>query len=197
MASDGHGHSLGRLLAEELAMLIQETGNERLAGERLRKGIDSGRYTVSAENRDGTAFTPPNDCTWRTARYARDSTAWWLTGPEPVKANPLAGKVRPADTRKRVVAYAVRLLAKERLREGAIPPNRGGSPGKWNWSALETKLPVKGQPFEDLPAFEEWCANNVKRVDGKLQKNPPDTRSVRAAIKKHRLDQIPDLFKRQ
>ena len=48
--------------------------------------------------------------------------------------------------------------------------NLGGSPGKWDWSDLAARLPntVKNNPFEDKAAFEEWCTNNVRRIDGEL-----------------------------
>jgi hypothetical protein len=81
----------------------------------------------------------------------------------------------------------------------AIPKkNRGGSPGIWNWPDLAARLPdiVKKTPFEDRAAFEEWCWNNVSRIDGMVRGDGPSKiEIVRVAITKHRLDEIPGLFK--
>jgi hypothetical protein len=114
MAKGSHDHIRGPLFAEVLAKLTAETGgHERLAGRRIFQGIKDGDYEVSAETVNGDVFVPPDGCTWADAHYTRHSTASWWIGPKPVKANPLAGKVRPRETRRPVVAYAVRLLARE------------------------------------------------------------------------------------
>jgi hypothetical protein len=82
---------------------------------------------------------------------------------------------------------------------GELAKNRGGSPDKWNWLDLAARLPgiVKEKPFEDLSALEEWCTNNARRIDGKPRDEGPDRRTVRAAIERHRFNQIPRLFKQQ
>ena len=69
--------------------------------------------------------------------------------------------------------------------------NRGGSPGTWAWERLIPALKKKKQqdPFQDLAALEEFCRNNVQRVDRKAERgDDPDLRSVKAAIVRHRLD---------
>jgi hypothetical protein len=186
----------GELLAEAFKTYIAEAGGHRaLAKDRIRADIVSGRVSVSGENRDGAPFEPPIECPWRKAAYDLGrSTARWLIGPEPAYANPLAGKAPPADTRRKVVAYAVRVTPTQ---SEAAPKNLGGSPGVWNWPDLAAKLPgvVKRNPFEDKSAFLEWCTNNVLRTDGKPREAGPDTKTVKAAIAKHRIDQTPDLFK--
>ena len=106
----------------------------------------------------------------------------------------------PVTARARLGAAAGKLLArvgKAAVDKAASLKNLGGSPGAWDWSDLAAKLPniVKSNPFEDKSAFEEWCTNNVRRADGKPQEAYPDIRTVRSAISKHRLDQIPSLFK--
>jgi hypothetical protein len=101
----------GRLLAEVLTDRTRNEigGNERLAWRRIAQDITTGLVTLTAETASGDPFELPPGCTWENAHYSpRKSTASWWIGPKPVKANPLAGKVQPVNTRVLVTAYCVR-----------------------------------------------------------------------------------------
>jgi hypothetical protein len=81
--------------------------------------------------------------------------------------------------------------------EPAPARDRGGRREIWNWKDLAAELPdiVKKKPFEDRQAFEEWLQINAQRLDGKPRKADPEINTVRRAIRRHHLDEIPGLFK--
>jgi hypothetical protein len=68
--------------------------------------------------------------------------------------------------------------------------SRGGRPEIWNWPDLADRLHEKPSKFDSLSAFEEWCRENVLRVDGKSCDTRPEIKTVRNGIRRHRLDQI-------
>jgi hypothetical protein len=68
--------------------------------------------------------------------------------------------------------------------------SRGGHPEIWNWPDLADRLRQKPFDFESRSAFEEWCRENVLRVDGKSCGTRPEIKTVQNGIRRHRLDQI-------
>jgi hypothetical protein len=172
----------GRLLAEELAhRTANETGgNERLAWLR--------RVSLTAETVAGAPFVLPEGCSWANAHYSpHNSMASWVTGSKPVASQPdtvlgtplsdwrrLAGKVRPANTRKRVVAYCVRLLVKEPAQPEAVG----------TLAATSNTIVVAGAI--------------VAATTGKKKGRPSPKQLVRAEAKRQireELDSIDDLLK--
>ena len=209
MAEADANSTRGELLVEAFKTYVAGSGGHiALAKYRLRADIVTGRVTMSGENKDGSFFELPPGCSWGEAAYDfHGSAAGWLVGSKPIRANLLAGKVAPADTRRKVVAYVVRvsrpsLQASVAALVGGLAQfarkNLGGRPEEWNWSKLKDGLPqivAEKGPFNDEPAFVDWCGLNVERADGMKRKKDPDTRSVQSAIRKHKLDQVPGLFK--
>jgi hypothetical protein len=74
--------------------------------------------------------------------------------------------------------------------------DKGGRPDDWDWEDLLDMLKQESRPFETWSKFEEWCRNNVKRVDRKKPRGDgPGIRAVRNAIHKYRLAEFAEILK--
>ena len=177
MAQADANSTRGELLAEAFKTYAAEAGGHlALAKDRLGADIVSGRVLMRGENRDGTPFELPPGCSWRKAAYDfRRSAAGWLVGPKPVSANPLAGKVRPADTRKKVVAYAVRLTPTQF--EAAAPTVTQASESPQPGREIDTTKPRKKRQADRVAR----ALKTLYPPDGLVPESMP-TESVRGQV---------------
>jgi hypothetical protein len=67
--------------------------------------------------------------------------------------------------------------------------DQGGAPEKWDWFGVKKRK----EPFESWGEGVKHVQSTVQRVDKKPRGKGPDRRSVKTAIKKHKLDVALDI----
>jgi hypothetical protein len=103
-------------------------------------------------------------------------------GPQPVVIIVPAKDAQP-------IASAAPILESAAAAGAAALRNKGGRPDVWDWPRLIPTLKEETRPFDTMADFEELVRENARRVDGKPRGKGPKIEHVRAAIKRHRLDQ--------
>jgi hypothetical protein len=76
----------------------------------------------------------------------------------------------------------------EQVEPTAQPKDKGGSRGVWDWPLLARDLQQITSPFPSKTEFNKYCRENVQRADRAPCGDGPHPKTVRTAIKNHRLD---------